>query len=417
MSQENVEIVRRLLRRLGAGRRSAGPVELMRPGDRVRRSRRGRGAGNPTRPCRVQQSGREGLRGVGDLADRSRSEFTTLGDQVAVVLRVPGTRARERRRGGGPRVVRCGRFRDGKVVRDTPGSTNRQTPSKPPGCRSRRCRRRTWRSFKRGARRVQPPATSKRCWRKLDPDVEWHPALAVLLGGERTVVSRARRASASGSESWTRPSADVPGRDLGDPGPGRQGRRDRTHPRAWQGERSRDRVGLLRSTESTLRRTGKGDSAPDLPRPERSPRSRRALGVGDVAGERGDRAQAASRRGTRETWTRCFVPTRRGRRDYTCRGRFLEAESLRGREEFQAVLARLRRELRVVATHEADRSSSRAAIRSWSSCGRRAGQASGIAALELKSHRRHRSSDGKIIRWHEYSETPPEALEAAGLRE
>ena len=39
-----------------------------------------------------------------------------------------------------------------------------RTPSKPPGCRSRRCRRRTWRSCATGSRRSSGKM-SRRCWK------------------------------------------------------------------------------------------------------------------------------------------------------------------------------------------------------------------------------------------------------------
>ena len=54
--------------------------------------------------------------------------------------------------------------RDGQVVRIEP-STDRRKPSKPPGCRSRRCRRRTWRSCERanGARTGATSRASVKC--------------------------------------------------------------------------------------------------------------------------------------------------------------------------------------------------------------------------------------------------------------
>jgi ketosteroid isomerase-like protein len=59
-------------------------------------------------------------------------------------------------------------------------------PLKPPGCRSRRCRRRNVDAVKRGLDAYNRQDLDA-LLEELDPDVEWHPALAVLLGGERTV--------------------------------------------------------------------------------------------------------------------------------------------------------------------------------------------------------------------------------------
>ena len=136
-----------LLRRLGArGVPSTGRTHG--PGDRVRQSRRGRGAGNPTWSCCVQPSGSKSSSTGGRPGRRSRSSSRPWGISGGRPA-VPGTWARERRRGGGPRV--------GLV--DPPrrqGSRyawfhEPETPSKPPGCRSRRCRRRTLRSCVRHA--------------------------------------------------------------------------------------------------------------------------------------------------------------------------------------------------------------------------------------------------------------------------
>ena len=68
MSEENVEIVRSFYRAWTRGD-LPGPVELMDSEIEYVNPIRAVGAGNPTRPHRVQQSGRKSLRRVGNLGD------------------------------------------------------------------------------------------------------------------------------------------------------------------------------------------------------------------------------------------------------------------------------------------------------------------------------------------------------------
>jgi hypothetical protein len=80
---------------------------------------------------------------------------------------------------------------------------------------------------------------------ELDPGVEWHPALAVLLGGKQTVFrghQGVRESIQEEDEALSMYQLEVSEiRDLGD-----RVLRDRTHTRPWQGERRRDRIALLR---------------------------------------------------------------------------------------------------------------------------------------------------------------------------
>ena len=71
------------------------------------------------------------------------SEIRDLGDRL-----VATGRNRARGKGAGPSGVAlrvCGQFKNGKAVWIGVTSTPRK-PSKPQGCRNRRCRRRTWRT-------------------------------------------------------------------------------------------------------------------------------------------------------------------------------------------------------------------------------------------------------------------------------
>ena len=119
---------------------------------------------------------------------------------------------------------------------------------------------------------------------ELDPEVEWHPAILTGLGGEAAVYrghEGFRQATRDVYEALGETHQDVPEiRDLGR----RPHRRDRTRPRPWQGEQGRDRLAPCLRGRLQERQ---GDPASELPRSSRSPRSRRAQGVGDVAGERG----------------------------------------------------------------------------------------------------------------------------------
>jgi hypothetical protein len=112
----------------------------LRHGDRVRQSaRRGR-AGNPTRPGSFSAGGRDGLRRMGNLADRAGAVHVRRGPGGRGAA-LPGTLADERGRSGGARVgaVDCSGW-EGRALRVVSRARGR---SKLPGLRSRRCRRRT----------------------------------------------------------------------------------------------------------------------------------------------------------------------------------------------------------------------------------------------------------------------------------
>ena len=126
---------------------------------------------------------------------------------------------------------------------------------------------------------------------EFDPEVEWHSALQRSLAGEAAVYR--------GHEGIR-----VLYRDLDE-------LFDKVH---WEYSEIRDLgdrvVGIGRfrlrgkgsraETEAPVGsvvdfKNGKAIRGSDVPRPERSPQGRRAVGVGDVAGERGDRAGADCR--------------------------------------------------------------------------------------------------------------------------
>jgi ketosteroid isomerase-like protein len=96
---------------------------------------------------------------------------------------------------------------------------------------------------------------------ELDPDVEWHPAVQALVGGEATVYlghAGVREMLRDLWEAFAVLDAEYPEiRDLGDRCV------DRTHPRSRERKRSRDRVapGLRHRLQGR-----QGDSSSGLPR-------------------------------------------------------------------------------------------------------------------------------------------------------
>ena len=91
----------------------------------------------PVRSSAIREPSR---RGTQSSAERASVD---AGDSVVVVGRRSGTRHGQRGADVEHRVEPSAHVRDGKVVRDAGSSTTEPRPSKPPGCRSRRCRRRT----------------------------------------------------------------------------------------------------------------------------------------------------------------------------------------------------------------------------------------------------------------------------------
>jgi ketosteroid isomerase-like protein len=127
--------------------------------------------------------------------------------------------------------------------------------------------------------------------REVDPEVEWHPLLQVLLGGETTVYlghERARELYRDIDEAFTDTQVELSEvRDLGERVVAIGHLRAR--PGKWRRDRDRHRLaGRLPERQ--------GGPGTRIPRPQRSPRSRRAVGVGDVAGGRGARPQATQAR-------------------------------------------------------------------------------------------------------------------------
>ena len=120
--------------------------------------------------------GRELLRSwLEDVRGRSRSrsqEFVDVGDRVVIVGIAP-SRARGRAAASTIElhVAAAGRSATARSSRSRRFREPRPKPSKPPGCGSRRCRRRTWRScerlravrprrFRRGSTTCRPPTSS-----------------------------------------------------------------------------------------------------------------------------------------------------------------------------------------------------------------------------------------------------------------
>ena len=127
--------------------------------------------------------------------------FTATGRTVLMLLRATGT-ARYTEIEIELEWAAIWTVRGGKVL-TAPGATwTGPRPSKPPGCRSRRCRRRTSRST---SGRSMP--TTAAIWTQLLD--EFDPGCRVALGVEWVWGPRsigARRASAKCSETWTRTS-------------------------------------------------------------------------------------------------------------------------------------------------------------------------------------------------------------------
>ena len=139
--------------------------------------------------------------------------------------------------------------------------------------------------------------------RYLHPNIEWKSA---LIG----ITTRGYE----GTASWCR---SVSGCRPGLPSQRPRGHRSRRQPSSRGGATGDEGKGKRhrRQRDDLLDRHRGG--RPDHPigrvsGTRRGPRSRRPLGVGDVAGERGDRARPPSRRGTRGTWmpfVSCTTPT------------------------------------------------------------------------------------------------------------
>jgi hypothetical protein len=127
--------------------------------------------------------------------------------------------------------------------------------------------------------------------RELDLEVEWHSAILMPLGREARMhrghqgVREGLRDLYEALAGFHVEYSEI--RDLSDRivGIGRV---------RIEAERGRDRVAL---DQRDRREERQGDSGLELPRFQRGPRSRRAAGVGDVAGER--RASASE---VRELW-------------------------------------------------------------------------------------------------------------------
>ena len=137
-------------------------------------------------------------------------------------------------------------------------------------------------------------ATWRRACALCDPDVEWHP--------RRCAVEAARSITDTTESADCVPTA---GRGLATT------RRSRSRSCVDAGEDcGRRRLsGRARAGAATCRSSSNAGAGhvprrqdqrrPSLPRPRRGPRSRGAVGVGDVAGERGDRAARVSKRSNR----------------------------------------------------------------------------------------------------------------------
>ena len=192
--------------------------------------------------------------------------------------------------------------------------------------------------------------------------------------------------------------------------PSRQRRRPRGAASGVRGRPSR-----CCTSSATLRRRQGSSALQGLPRPRRGPRSRRACGVGDVAGERGDRARELSRRSTGGDFERCARAARPGDR-VTTRPRMARAAASIAGTRRAAVIRRVDRQPGTTW------SSSRGAHRRWatvSSCVRHVGGRG-------RGERRRRSSSAcgsvwtvrerKVVR-HRGLRDRAEALEAAGLSE
>ena len=122
---------------------------------RPRSSGRRRRATSSPRPIAGHEGVRRYLGTVADEFDDLRIEPLELidaGDQVVVSVRISG-RGERVVRPLTSRSYRSHRFATAKSF-ELATIRRRPKPSKPPGCRSRRCRRRTWRSCARLSRRL-----------------------------------------------------------------------------------------------------------------------------------------------------------------------------------------------------------------------------------------------------------------------
>ena len=144
MSEENVELVRRAIESINRGGLEAA-IEVV--DDFCAPDAELRAVGRLPDLGRVLR-GREALKGYWaqlfgtfDNYRTEADEFIDAGDAVIVVARLTA-----RGRGSGAeitnRIVLMYGLRDGKMTYLDAYRTKRK-PSKPPGCRSRRCRRRT----------------------------------------------------------------------------------------------------------------------------------------------------------------------------------------------------------------------------------------------------------------------------------
>ena len=94
-------------------------------------------------------------------------EIIDTGDQLIVFVSRQVARGRRKRRGRETDTATVNTLRGGMIVR-VRSFMDRGKPSKPPGSRSRRCRRRTWRSCG-GLRGLQPTSSSTRPFSTFDP--------------------------------------------------------------------------------------------------------------------------------------------------------------------------------------------------------------------------------------------------------
>ena len=159
-------------------------------------------------------------------------------------------------------------------------------PSKPPGCRSRRCRRRTWRSCGRPLPRstdatwiTGSSSSTPRSSTTTRPNFP----MAVCTWAVRLFAAMSRVISTLGPmRAWKSMLARSENRWLAGFG----------HTGSGEGDRHRGRDCGVRGAVRLPRRAH--PSRPPVRNLRRGPRSRRAAGVGDVAGERGVRRRASS---------------------------------------------------------------------------------------------------------------------------
>ena len=168
-------------------------------------------------------------------------------------------------------------------------------PSKPPGCRSRRCRRRTW-SRPEGVDALNKGDVDA-CLETMDPDVSFAPIRSQIEGVYRGHAG-VRRWFADNIESFE--SFRVNPTETRDLGGDRLLMIGVLHLRA-RGSGNRD--GPRHSWDRGTPRWS-ADRLEGLRGKAEGPRSRRAVGVGDVAGERGGCASRSMRTGSAATSAR-----------------------------------------------------------------------------------------------------------------